>query len=66
MKKRYDGSDNLKMIGNDCKLLEENVDALLDTFIRSNQGETWNSESATKLRQILALYKAFADLARYF
>ncbi|XP_066933511.1 uncharacterized protein [Clytia hemisphaerica] len=34
-KKQYDGSDKLKMIGNDCKLLEENVDALLDTFIRA-------------------------------
>ena len=53
------------MIGNDCKLLEDNIDVFLDTFIKKESGETWNSPSATKLKQILTLYKSFADLARY-
>ena len=53
------------MIGNDCKLLESNIDVFLDTFIRKDSGETWSSPSAMKLKQILNLYKMFADHARY-
>ena len=44
------------MIGNDCKLLEDNIDVFLDTFIKKDCGETWNSQSAIKLKQILNLY----------
>ena len=53
------------MIGNDCKLLEENVDVFLDTFLHKELGETWESPSVNKLKQLLSLYKLFADLARY-
>ena len=63
-KKHYDGSDTLKMIGNDCKLIEENIDVFLDSFIQKEKGESWESPSAIKLKQILNLYKLFADLAR--
>jgi len=63
-KKCYDGSSTLKMIGNDCKLIELNIDVFLDNFISKDKGETWESSSASKLRQLLQLYKLFADLAR--
>ena len=52
------------MIGNDCKLLEANIDVFLDTFIRKDSGETWESNTVIKLKQVLSLYKSFADLAR--
>uniref|UniRef100_A0A7M6DRA3 Uncharacterized protein n=1 Tax=Clytia hemisphaerica TaxID=252671 RepID=A0A7M6DRA3_9CNID len=32
-KKHYDGSEPLKMIGNDCKLLEDNMDVFLTEFV---------------------------------
>jgi len=63
-KKYYDGSSNLKMIGNDCKLLELNIDVFLDSFLNKDKGETWQSPTATKLRQVLSLYQLFSDLAR--
>jgi len=63
-KKCYDGSSTLKMIGNDCKMIESNIDVFLDTFISKDKGETWESPSSAKLRQLLQLYKLFADLAR--
>ena len=44
---------------------ESNIDVFFDTFIRKDSGETWSSPSAMKLKQILNLYKMFADLARY-
>ncbi|XP_066930041.1 uncharacterized protein [Clytia hemisphaerica] len=59
-KKFYDGSKSLKMIGNDCRLLEENIDA----FLNRQSGETLESPSARKLRQVLTLYKDFGELAR--
>ena len=51
------------MIGNDCKILEDNIDTFIYVFVRKN--EEWQSESCLKLRQVYGLYKAFADLARY-
>ena len=60
-KKSYDGSETLKMIGNDCKIMEENIDTFLFTFLKP--GEVWESESCLKLRQVLDLYKRFKDLA---
>lgn len=47
------------MIGNDAKILEDNIDVFLNEFLKA--GETWTS--AKKLRQILNLYKLFKDLA---
>ena len=62
-KKHYDGSESLKMIGNDCKLLEENIDVFLDVFV-TDRGDSWESEKSQKIRHnILQLYKAFKDLA---
>ena len=52
------------MIGKDCKLLEENVDTFLDTFLNKELNETWNIPSAKKLKQLLVRDKDFADLAR--
>ena len=63
-KKAYDGSETLKMVGNDCKILESNIDSFLDTFV-TEKNDCWESEKSQKIRQILKLYKAFADLARY-
>ncbi|XP_065659138.1 uncharacterized protein LOC136083609 [Hydra vulgaris] len=60
-KKNYDGSETLKIIGNDCKLLESNIDTFLNSFLAD--GENWHDQSALKLRQILDLYKRFASLA---
>lgn len=51
------------MIGNDCKILEENIDTFLYSFVRTEKGEKWESESCLKLRQILDLYKCFKDIA---
>ena len=61
-KKYYDGSESLKMIGNDCKLLEDNIDVFLNVFVDDRQ-DTWESEKSQKLRHVLQLYKAFRDLA---
>ena len=64
-KKYYDGSSTLKIIGNDCKLLEENIDVFLDTFRDKDKGESWESPSMNKLKQVLLVYKQFRDLASY-
>ena len=61
-KKLYDGSDSLKMVGNDCLILEKNADALLSHLLGKN--ETFDSPSAIKLRGCLELYTRWADLAR--
>ena len=61
-KKHYDGSETLKMIGNDCKLTECNIDTFLDEFVKE-RNDLWNSEKSLKLRQVLSLYKSFGDLA---
>ncbi|XP_066917770.1 uncharacterized protein [Clytia hemisphaerica] len=61
-KKHYDGSEKLKMIGNDCKLLESNIDTFLNEFVE-DKGDDWNSPRSRKLLQVLRLYKRFADLA---
>jgi len=60
-KKNYDGSASLKMIGNDCKTIEDNIDTFLSTFIE-DKNSTWEAEQSLKLRQILSLYKSFKDL----
>ena len=60
--KRYDGSDTLKMIGNDCHLFEDNIEKFLVCFVKDN--EEWSSLSCLKLRQVCCIYKAFGDLAR--
>ncbi|XP_047139031.1 uncharacterized protein LOC124814958 [Hydra vulgaris] len=60
-KKNYDGSETLKIIGNDCMLLESNIDTFLHSFLAD--GENWQDQSALKLRQILDLYRRFASLA---
>lgn len=52
------------MIGNDCKILEENIDFFLDIFLARDKGETWKNASSIKLRLLLMLYKSFVDLAR--
>lgn len=62
--KHYDGSSSLKMIGNDCKLIELNMEKFLTTFIKANSKETWNSKYFEKLRQVNKLYGLFGDLAR--
>ena len=62
--KNYDGSSSLKMIGNDCKLIELNMKKFLTTFIKADSKEIWNSKSFEKLRQVNKLYRLFGDLAR--
>lgn len=59
--KSYDGNGALRMIGSDCKQLEANIDKLLLTFLKT--GETNQSKSFEKCRQISALYHQFEDLA---
>ena len=53
------------MIGNDCILIEQNVDVFLDCLLQKDLGESWESPTAGKLKTILRLYKSFAELARY-
>ncbi|XP_066932109.1 uncharacterized protein [Clytia hemisphaerica] len=62
-KKYYDGSETLRMIGNDCKLFEDNIDTFLNVFI-AERNQSWNDESSERLRHVLKLYKRFKDLAR--
>ena len=62
--KQYDGSSTLKMIGNDCKLIESNIHKFLVIFLKLNANEEWNSSSFQKMRQIHTLYQAFTDLAK--
>uniref|UniRef100_A0A7M5WU97 Uncharacterized protein n=2 Tax=Clytia hemisphaerica TaxID=252671 RepID=A0A7M5WU97_9CNID len=61
-KKMYDGSDTLKMIGNDCKIFEMNIDKFLDVFIK--KGEKKTSMTYYRLRKISQLYNKFRDIAR--
>lgn len=63
-KKSYDGSDTLKMIGNDCKLMEQNIDSFLDVFVQDRE-QSWQSQKASSLRHVLKLYQLFTDIARY-
>ena len=60
--KQYDGSSTLRMIGNDCKLIELNIKKFLSVFIKA--GENWSSMSFQKMRQVNTLYKLFSDLTR--
>ncbi|XP_066914971.1 uncharacterized protein [Clytia hemisphaerica] len=62
-KKSYDGSDTLKMIGNDCKLMEQNIDSFLDVFVQDRE-QSWQSQKASSLRHVLKLYQLFTDIAR--
>eukprot|EP00111_Clytia_hemisphaerica_P014888 TCONS_00043847-protein len=59
--KEYDGSSTLKMIGGDCKILEDNIDKFLETFMTKN--ESRQSKSFVKMRQVSSLYHQFKDLA---
>ena len=47
------------MTGNDCKILEDNIDTFLFTFLKT--GEKFESESCLNLRQVLVLYKVFKN-----
>jgi len=49
------------MIGNDTKLLEDNIDTFLSEFIVD--GDSWESAKNLKLRQVLSLYRLFKDLS---
>ena len=40
------------MIGNDCKLIEQNIDAFLDCFLDKEKGETWESPSADVIQTV--------------
>jgi len=59
--KCYDGSSTLKMIGPDCKLLEQNIDKFIMTFLKPE--ESYKGKSFEKFRQLSVLYHLFADLA---
>ena len=61
-KKLYDGSDTLKMIGNDCLTLESNASALLEHIL--NDGETFDHAKSKDIRHCALIYKLFADVAR--
>ena len=60
--KYYDGSDTLKMIGEDCKQMERNIEKFISVFLRKE--ETINCSSAATLRRIITLYHMFADIAQ--
>ena len=60
--KYYDGSSTLKMIGQDCKEMEAQIDKILSKFLREN--ETIHDMSAESLRHISTIYKLFTDLAK--
>ena len=60
--KYYDGSSTLKMIGQDCKQFECNIEKFIQTFLK--EGEDYHSESFAKMRQIVKLYRLFRDLSQ--
>ena len=60
MKKVYDGSPTIKWTGQDCHSLELGMIKFVEFFKRDNE----TTESFAKMRQIVALYNLFADLAR--
>ena len=60
--KCYDGSDKLKMIGNDCQIIEKNADAMIACLLKP--GEDIQAPTADKLRRVLQLYEKWADLAK--
>ena len=59
--KCYDGSTTLKMIGADCKLLENNIDKFISHFLRDK--ETFSDISFERLHHAVALYHSFRDIA---
>ena len=61
--KHFDGSGKLRMIGDDCKKMESNIDKFLECFLREEKDEEWKSPTFGKMRQASALYHAFKDLA---
>ena len=52
--KYYDGSATLKMIGEDCKQLEENIEKFVLTFLRD--GENIGDKSCETLHHAITLY----------
>ena len=61
-KKYYDGSSTLKMIGQDCKQFEMNIEKFVHFFLKENEGV--NDKSFAKMRQTMTLYRLFRDLAQ--
>ena len=60
-KKHYDGTTKLKMIGQDCKQFEVNIEKFVCCFLKD--GESLDSKSFGKMRQVITLYRMFRDLA---
>ena len=60
-KKHFDGNQKLKMIGDDCKKMEVQIDKFLSVFIL--EGDTIESKSCEYLKHVLRLYKMFQDIA---
>ena len=52
------------MIGNDCRLMELNIDKFLSFFLRVDKGESINGDEFTKMRHVSILYNKFKDIAR--
>ena len=61
-KKVYDGSDTLKIVGNDCITLEESAAAMLECLV--DPGESINDKKYKDLHNLIKLYKLFKDIAR--
>ena len=58
----YDGTGSLKMIGNDCKQLELNINKFLVKFLRD--GEKWSSLTFLSMVQISELYIKLRGITR--
>ena len=59
--KLYDGSPTLKMIGEDCKQMEKNIEKFVSVFL--SEGQDIKEKSCESLRKIVTLYKLFSDIA---
>ncbi len=61
--KHYDGNEQLRMTGNDCKRLEFGAREFISSFLHPNEAFTTN-KSATKLNQVLTALEEFRDIAQ--
>ena len=58
--KYYDESSTLKIISQDCKQFECNIEKFVHVFLK--KGESAGDRSFEKMRQIITLYFMFRDL----
>ena len=63
--KQYDGSTTLRLTGNDCKRLEDNIDRFIETFIHQSSASGGQARTKVELfRELVLLWRPIAHELR--